>query len=85
LTTGGDNKNKWIDFVIYSGAEKEFNFEKLQEAILGFLVTLNNKTIKPISPIKINESGDYFVFTWNRLTAKALKKPYSERATLVLK
>jgi len=85
LTTGSDDKNKWIDFVIYSGTEMEFNFEKLQEAILGFLVSLNNKTIKPISPVKISESGDYFSFTWNGLNVKAVKKPYSERATLVLK
>jgi len=45
LTTGVDNKNKWIDFVIYSGVEKDFNFDKIQEAIIGFLVTLRNESI----------------------------------------
>lgn len=85
LTTGGDAKNKWIDLVIYSGAEREFNFEKIKEAILGFLVTLNDKPIRSIAPVNTNEAVDYITFTWNGLNVKALKKPYSERATLVLK
>ena len=85
LTTGGDEKNKWIDFVIYSGAEKEFNFEKIKEAIVGFLVSVNDSKPNQSSPVKIQESGSYMNLSWNGLNVKALIKPYAEKATLVLK
>jgi hypothetical protein len=85
LTTGGDEKNKWIDFIIYSGTEKEFYFEKIQETIIGFLVSLNDKVANQSSLVKIQESEDYMNLSWNGLNVKALKKPYSEKVSLVLK
>lgn len=85
LTTGGDDKNKWIDFVIYSGAEKEFNFEKIQEAIIGFLVTLKNGSIMPDKRVAVIKSGAQMELTWNNLEVKAKTKPYAERVSLVLK
>jgi len=85
LTTGGDDKSKWIDFVIYSGAEKEFNFEKIQEAIIGFLVTLENRSIMPDKRVSVIKSGDQMELTWNNLEVKAKTKPYTERVSLVLK
>lgn len=81
---GGNEKNKWIDFVIYSGTEKEFNFGKIQEAVLGFLFSLKAGTI-PESPVEVAKSGENLNLKWNGLSVSALTKPYEERATLVLK
>jgi len=85
LTTGGDTTNKWIDYVIYSGTEKEFNFEKIEAAIIGFLVTLKNGPIIPAESVNVNQAGDQIGLTWKSLKIKALVKPYAEHATLVLK
>ncbi len=83
-STGGNEKNKWIDFVIYSGSEKEFNFGKIQEAVLGFLFSLKAGTI-PETPVEVAKSGENLNLKWNNLTVSTLTKPYEERATLVLK
>jgi hypothetical protein len=83
-STGGDDKNKWIDFVIYSGGEKEFNFGEIQEAVLGFLFSLKAGTI-PEAPVEVSKSGENLNLKWNGLSVNALIKPFEERATLVLK
>lgn len=84
LATGGDDKNKWIDCVIYSGVEKEFNFEKIQEAVVGFLFSLKAGNISETS-VEVSKSGKFLNLKWNGLSVKAATKPYSEKATLVLK
>jgi hypothetical protein len=83
-STGGDEKNKWIDFVIYSGIEKEFNFGEIQEAVLGFLFSLKAGMI-PETAVEVSKMGEYLNLKWNSLSVNALTKPYEERATLVLK
>jgi len=85
LTTGGDIKNKWIDFVIYSGIEKEFNFDKIQGAVIGFLFSMKAGSVSKISQVQVYKSDQYLNLTWNSLAVKAITKPYSESATLVLK
>ena len=85
LSTGGDDKNKWIDLVIYSGTEKEFNFERMEEAIIGLLVTLKNEPIIPEGKVTIKSSKDQMELNWKNLKVKAQTKPYAERVSLVLK
>lgn len=85
LIPGGDDNIKWIDFVIYSGKEIDFDFLKIQEAVLGFLISLKNSPIVAASPVKDYISGDYLNLSWQNLKVKALTKPYPERATLILK
>ncbi len=74
----------WIDFVIYSGSEKEFNFGEIEEAVLGFLLSLKAGNI-PEVPIAVSKSAENLTLKWNSLSVNALTKPYEERATLVLK
>lgn len=83
-STGGDDKNKWVDFVIYSGNEKEFNFGKIQEAVFGILFSMQTGTIAE-APVEVSKSDENLHLKWKDLSVKALSKPYSERATLVLK
>ena len=85
LLTGGDDKTKWIDLVLYSGSEREFDFNKIQKAVLGFLVSINTGKSIPNQMVKISDSENYLNLSWENLRVKALIKSYAERATLVLK
>jgi hypothetical protein len=84
LVTGGDDKNKWIEYVVYSGSEKTFNFEEISEAVIGFLVAVKTGGIGEL-PVETSISGDTLHLKWNNLAVNALIRPYSEKATLVLK
>jgi len=85
FSTGGNDRTKWIDFVFYSGVDKEFNFTKIQEAVIGFLISIKAGDNVAQAPITANKTGKYLSLSWNNLKTKALVKPYSEKATLILK
>jgi hypothetical protein len=84
-STGGDDKNKWIDWVIYSGSEKQFDFNKIEEAVIGFLVTLKKGVIVQEKKVAVSKRGDQITLDWKNLKVKAQTKPYPEKASLVLK
>ena len=85
LSTSGDEKTKWVDFVFYSGPEQAFNFEKIEEAVIGFLLSVKAGKTLDDYPVKAIKSDKYLQFSWKGLQIKALAKPYSEQATLILK
>ncbi len=82
---GGDNKTRWIDLVIYSGPEQEFNFEKMKQAIIGFMLSVSDSGEKPILPVKVSNNKGNLRMQWENLSVEAMVKPYSERTTLILK
>ena len=84
-STGGDEKSKWIDLVLYSGPELEFNFGKIEEAVIGFLLSVKADNVIDKFPIKTIKSDKYLQLLWKDLQIKALTKPYAEQATLILK
>jgi len=84
-STGGDDKTKWIDFVIYTGPEIAFNFEKIDEAVIGFLLSVKADHMIDSSPVKALKKDQYLNLAWKNLQIKVLTKPYEERATLILK
>jgi hypothetical protein len=85
LSTGGHDQTKWIDVVLYSGAQRNFNFTKIQEAVMGFLISVKAGRPDEHPPVKAQTSGKYLDLSWGGLKIRALKQPYSEQATLVLK
>jgi hypothetical protein len=84
-STGDDDKSKWIDFVIYSGPGLAFNFEKMEEAVIGFLLSLTADHPIESSPVMAFKKDQYLNLSWKMLQIKAAAKPYPERATLILK
>ena len=84
-STGGDDKTKWIDFVIYNGPELEFNFEKIDEAVIGFLLSVKTFEAKSNKSVKFSKTDGFLNLGWGNLQIKAALKPYYERATLILK
>ena len=65
---GGDGNTSWIDFVIYSGNEQEFNMNQINEAVLGFTfnITGNNGSLTTKKPIFKTESK-ILKTNWNGL------------------
>ncbi len=55
------------------------------EAVIGFLIEVNSQSISHEIPVKFNKSSGSLNLRWNGLSVKVLTKPYSEKATLVLK
>jgi len=50
---GGDETNSWVDFVIYSGDETNFDLGMIKEAALGFTFSIGEKdSVTPESSVK---------------------------------
>ena len=78
LSVVGDDKNKWIDFIISSETETEFNFEKIQDSVFGIGVSVNKVATNQSSPVLIQICEGYTNLAGKELNVKARKKPYSE-------
>lgn len=66
---GGDGKDAWIDYVLYAGAEKEFDFNTVQEAVWAFTFSIGEKGQKlPASKPEFGIKDKTFNAKWNNLT-----------------
>lgn len=80
---GGDGKNSWVDYVIYSGNEKEFDLTKLSQAIFAFALSLGNQPDSTdIDAAKSVISGNTLEVSWNTLSVKATVKPEKSQRNL---
>lgn len=41
---GGDGENSWVDYVIYSGNEKDFDLTQVAQAIYAFALSFGNQS-----------------------------------------
>jgi hypothetical protein len=73
---GGDSKSSWIDLIIYSGEEKEFNLSLINRAVFGFTFTMgtDNGPFTMLKPI-ITENNGEITAKWNGLTVSLPVKP----------
>ncbi len=65
---GGNGKDAWVDYVIYSGGEKEFDLTQIKEAIWAFTFSMGSASdtflkAKPAFDIQNNQ----LKATWNSL------------------
>ncbi len=74
--TGGTGNRKWADYVLYSGAPKTFDLSAMEEAVIGFSLSVLPPGGKGRTG-KIRQTADptYLHLSINRLMVKALKKP----------
>jgi hypothetical protein len=73
---GGNERASWVDFVIYSGSEADFNLSEMKQAILGFTFSMGIKgihlsTVRPEYSIK----DGMFNSKWNGLMLEIPVKP----------
>lgn len=81
--TGGDKNTSWIDYVIYSGEEKEIDLNKIKAAILGFTFCVGSDTekIPEVNPdVMIRDST--MRVEWEGLELSTLIKPALKQKNL---
>lgn len=66
---GDDGKDAWIDYILYAGAEKEFDFNTMKEAVWAFTFSMGEKGQKLLASQPKFETKDNELHTkWNNLT-----------------
>lgn len=78
---GRDNKRIWADFVLYSGNERNFNLNKLKEAVVGLYLSLSSSSEISAKSVRIAKYDDYLTMETYNLRVKALLKPVEELRT----
>lgn len=67
--TGGDGKDSWIDYVIYAGAQKEFDLTRIHEAIWAFTFAMAKPGEKMHASAPVSSASDnMFNAKWEGLT-----------------
>jgi hypothetical protein len=51
VISGGDDAHKWIDVVLHEGTEREFDLAALQEAAVGFVVSIGQSP-QPVTQVE---------------------------------
>jgi len=77
---GGDGKSAWMDFVFYSGVEKEFDLTKINQGVIGFTFSVENlqsgqRYTKPNN----NENEQSMRVNWDGLTLELPVKPQAPK------
>jgi hypothetical protein len=73
---GGNEKASWVDFVVYSGAEADFNFSEMKEAILGFTFSMGIQGIRlPTDNPEVSMKNGVLNTKWKGLTLGIPVKP----------
>lgn len=81
---GGDGKNSWIDFVFYSGNEKEFDLTKVNRAVSGFIFQLDlsgqgSEILKPA----VTEKDGIMQMEWNGMKLETPVKPQAPKNSFI--
>ena len=80
---GGDDKTSWIDFVIYSGSEKDFDLSSMDNAALGFAFNLEkaNKNDKS-EKVTLSKNNGILTSQWKGLSVSIPLKPAKQPGNL---
>lgn len=73
---GWDEKNAWIDYVIYIGPEKEFDLTKMDEAVYAFALSVGTEAdCAAMEGVKCTVSDRMLHASWNDLSVDVSVKP----------
>jgi rhamnogalacturonyl hydrolase YesR len=75
---GSDGITQWIDYVLYSGKERFFHFDRMQEAVVGLYLTIAADDNNAPAAIKVEKEAEYLSLSNRNLKIKALLKPDRE-------
>ncbi len=78
---GGDGTNSWLDYVVYSGNERDFDLSAIDSAVLGFTFSVGVSDEKMAVPQK-KISGDTMEADWKGLRLTAPAKPIAQPRNL---
>ena len=81
---GGDGKTSWIDFVFYSGEEKEIDLIKMNRAVSGFIFELNSTEVKQeFKKADVSEKEGILKIEWNGLKLETPVKPQAPKNNFI--
>ena len=81
---GGDGKNSWIDFVFYSGTEKEFDLTIINRVVSGFIFELNSTDQKQqIKKTDVSEKDGIMRMEWNGMKLETPVKPQAPKNNFI--
>ncbi len=74
--TGSDSAVTWVDFVIYSGSSKNFNFSEMNNAVLGFAMAVDCIIKNSDNNILVSKGeGSMLDVQWGTLQLQIATKP----------
>jgi hypothetical protein len=81
---GGDGKNSWIDYVLYSGPETEFDLTRINEAVMSFTFSIetSGKTTA-IEKAKVSEKLGIMKVQWYGFDLEVPLKPQAPKKTFL--
>ncbi|HKJ90744.1 MAG TPA: hypothetical protein VJ960_06390, partial [Oceanipulchritudo sp.] len=74
VETGGDHDKKWLDVILYSGDEREFNLETIKDAITAFAFSIGSTL-----PVEISEKEGQLILTADDLSVQSPIQPQKRR------
>ena len=81
---GGDGKNSWLDYVFYSGAEKEIDLTKIDRAVAGFTFEVNSTDQKiEFKKADVSEKDGVLKAEWNGLKLETTVKPQAPKINFI--
>lgn len=80
---GGDEKVAWMDYVVYSGEEKDIDLTTVEKAVLGFSFSISDggKNAEISKPVVLNEGGN-LTMQWKDLRMSVPVKPAGQPKNL---
>lgn len=73
---GKDDKNSWVDYVLYAGSGKDFDLQSMNDASLGFSVSIGLSDEKLRSePVVVSQQGNQMDANWKGLSVSISVKP----------
>lgn len=72
------NGKLWADYVLYSGENKTFRLDEMQEAVVGLYLSLTSDKQMKTDTVKAERNGGYLTLSYENLKVKALSKPAKE-------
>lgn len=83
--TGADTSIKWVDVILFHGEKTEFNFEKIQDAVIGLLISISKDSTITEPSIKTTFENHSFTLSSKKLKVTVATKPYAEPVSLLVK
>jgi hypothetical protein len=81
---GGEGRNSWIDFIFYSGTEKEFDLTKINRAVSGFIFELNSiDQNQQIKKADVSEKDGILKIEWDGMKLETPVKPQAPKNNFI--
>jgi hypothetical protein len=81
---GGDGKTSWVDYVFYSGAEKEIDLTKVDRAVAGFTFEVKSADQKiEFKKADVSEKDGVLKAEWNGLKLEIPVKPQAPKINFI--